>query len=168
MAANELGKSTEERLKESILKVQSASIGKQILHLSHAFTEDPKGYFGVVSTFVVCEDELAIALHKRLDATVREFFAEHGVEFNDGLDGDSEPDNVIPIFGIHEKKDGSAYLSLWPEVNERLNLICERTGMNREDALSMALEGWLEKKKPEIEQLKREEREKGAPRESAE
>jgi hypothetical protein len=72
-------KSTEDWLDEAILQVQSASISKRIMHLSHVFTRDPNEYFAVNSLFFVCEDELAPELHKRLDAVVIEFFKEHNI-----------------------------------------------------------------------------------------
>ena len=65
------------RLDPSVLQPLRRRPGKQIFHLSHVFTRDPNGYFAVNSVFVVCQDELAAALHERLDTTVAEFFREH-------------------------------------------------------------------------------------------
>jgi hypothetical protein len=72
------GKSTEATLREDILTVQRACIGNQKLHLSHCFVNSP-GHAAVVVCYATCPDEIAADLHKRLDATVREFWAEHGI-----------------------------------------------------------------------------------------
>jgi hypothetical protein len=85
-------KSTEERLRDAILQVQAEAISKQIFHLSHVFTGDPSGHFSVNATFVVCEDELAPALHERLDATVKEFFKEHNIVPRNSPNPDKEVD----------------------------------------------------------------------------
>lgn len=70
---------TEERLHASILQVQEACRNHQNLHLSQVFTRDPFGLPGLLSTFVVCDDDLALELKERLDATVRSFFDENGM-----------------------------------------------------------------------------------------
>ena len=85
-------KSPEEWLDDAVLQVQSAAISKQTFHLSHVFTGDPSGYLAVNSMFVVCEDELAPALHERLDATVREFFEEHNIVPVDSANPDKQVD----------------------------------------------------------------------------
>ena len=72
------GKTTEATMREDILTVQRACMGNQILHLSRCFTKSP-GHAAVVVCYVTCDDEIATELHKRLDATAREFFAEHGI-----------------------------------------------------------------------------------------
>jgi hypothetical protein len=70
---------TEKTLNEAISKVKSACIAKRIYHLSHKFADDPKGYFALVTTFVVCPDELARGLHAKLDQAVGEYMKENGV-----------------------------------------------------------------------------------------
>src|ERR1700690_4016250 len=110
-------KSSEERLRDAILQVQSAAISKQTFHLSHVFTGDPNGYFAVNAIFVVCEDELAPALHERLDATVTEFLKEHMIIPGDSPNPHKEADEkyesgdkVVPIYGVYKAKDGYTYM----------------------------------------------------------
>lgn len=62
---------------DAIDKVQSASIAGQTFHLSRYFVADPNGYFAIIASCVVCEDQLASELRKRLDDTVSEFLREH-------------------------------------------------------------------------------------------
>lgn len=163
-------KSTEERLRGAIIQVQSAAISKQIFHLSDVFTGDPSGYFAVNATFVVCEDELARALHERLDATVSEFFKEHNIVTRDSqgpekhIDENYDPeDKVIPIYGVYKKKDGYAYMNLPHDSIEKLDYIAGLTGLDRDSALEMVVDRLLEKMKPEIERLKRERNEPDEP-----
>jgi hypothetical protein len=100
-------KSTEECIEDAVLQVQSASISKQTFHLNQVFTGDPSGHFAINSLFVVCGDELAPALHERLDATVEQFFKEHNIFVADSLapDGassrrDTLGDKVSPICSL--------------------------------------------------------------------
>jgi hypothetical protein len=146
-------KSPEECLNAAILQVQSAAISKQIFHLSHVFTGDPSGYFAVNSTFVVCEDELAPALHERLDATVAEFFKEHNiVRAGDTPNPDKEVDEkyesggkVVPICGVYKQKDGYVYTRLTQDESEKLDYIANLTGLDRDSALELVLNRYLEK-----------------------
>ena len=73
-----LGKSTEAILSEDIPTVQRACIENQKLHLSHCFVNS-LGHAAVVACYATCPDEIAADLHKRLDATVAEFWAERGI-----------------------------------------------------------------------------------------
>jgi hypothetical protein len=147
-------KSTEEQLNDAILQVQSAALSKEIFHLSHVFTGDPNGCFAVNSMFVVCEDKLAPALHERLDATVREFFEEHEIAFQDSLDKEvddhkSSEEKVIPISGIYRKKDGYLYMNLDLDTSQKLDQIAEFTGLDRDGAMEMVLDHLIEHLKRE-------------------
>ena len=70
-----ISKGTEATLVADIKKVQTACIGNEIFHLSHCFVNSP-GQAAIVACYATCSDEVAEALHKRLDATVQEFFSE--------------------------------------------------------------------------------------------
>jgi hypothetical protein len=163
MRSMETNDSTEERLRDAILQVQSAAISKQIFHLSHVFTGDLSGYFSVNSTFVVGEDELAPALHERLDATVKEFFKEHNIVPGGSPNPDKEvdkknesADKVVPIYGVYKQKDGFVHARLTQGEIEKLDYISNLTGLDRDSALETVLNRYLEKMKPDIERLKRE------------
>jgi hypothetical protein len=66
-------------LEESIRQVDLASINKQIIHISRVFINAPVEAYGVNAVFVVCPDELAKELHKRLAETVGDFFRSKGI-----------------------------------------------------------------------------------------
>lgn len=74
--------STEDVLVDDIRRVQTACISNQILHLSRCFTGSP-GQSAVVTISVTCPDDIAREMHARLDATVRAFFAEQDIVFEE-------------------------------------------------------------------------------------
>lgn len=72
------GESTEATLREDIQTIHRACIERQVIHLSHCFVNSP-GHAAVVVCYATCADEVAEELHKRLDTTVAEFWAERGI-----------------------------------------------------------------------------------------
>src|SRR6185312_13566082 len=126
---------------------------KQIFHLSHVFVRDPNGYFAVNSVFVVCKDDLAPALHERLDATVAQFFKEHDIVVSDSpfqnqrAEEPETDEKVVPIYGEYKRQDGYVHMRLPRDTSEGLDRIVNWTGLDRDSALEMVLDWYIERLK---------------------
>lgn len=83
-------KFTEDYLRENIREVQQHCLKGSTYHRSQVFVGSPDGHLGIVVEYVVCADEIAQELKKKLDAVVQEVLAEHGLEQQGG-------ENVTPI-----------------------------------------------------------------------
>jgi hypothetical protein len=62
---------------EDIIMIQTACVGNVVQYRNRCFTNSP-GQPAVVVAYATCSDEFAAELQQRIDATTRQFSADHG------------------------------------------------------------------------------------------
>jgi hypothetical protein len=79
-SANEVRKTPEQYIQESLGLVQAASINNQYLQVSQKYSYPP-GETAVVLCYVTCPQAMAKELRQAVDAAVLRVFAEQGLIF---------------------------------------------------------------------------------------